>query len=116
MSCIMCKFAEKSLKCKVVYENDKVLAYEDWNPWAPIHITVFPKSHVGLKDKDTEAFKAAITAVETELPTIIQAAGIAKVLRIVRFETEEHITQNMEHFHYHILGSQDMDFDGTLKN
>lgn len=116
MSCIFCKFIDGSIKCSKVFENEAVLAFQDWNPWAPIHITVFPKAHVGLNKKGEAEFTAAIAAVEAAIPEIIAKAGIKTLLRIVRFDTEEHVTQNLEHFHYHILGSTETDAHLELRN
>ena len=56
--CIFCKIANKEIPSKIVLENEKVIAFEDLNPIAPVHILVIPKKHIasvmGLKEEDTE--------------------------------------------------------------
>lgn len=66
-----------------------------------------PKAHVGLKDKGTAAYQQAVAAVEAAVPEIEKICGMAKVFQVIRCEREPHITQNLDHFHYHILGSSD---------
>lgn len=54
--CIFCKIANKEIPSKYVYEDDKVIAFNDINPQAPIHIIVIPKKHMASvleADKDT---------------------------------------------------------------
>ena len=46
-NCLFCKIAEKALDARIVYENSKVIAFEDVNPQAPVHVLVIPKKHVG---------------------------------------------------------------------
>lgn len=42
------KIARKEIPSKVVYEDEKVLAFRDVNPAAPVHILVIPKERNGL--------------------------------------------------------------------
>ncbi|SBS93634.1 protein kinase C inhibitor [Plasmodium ovale curtisi] len=42
------KIARKEMKVDIVYEDDKVLAFNDINPQAPVHILVIPKIRDGL--------------------------------------------------------------------
>ncbi|MGP2527576.1 HIT family protein [Acidaminococcus sp. LBK-2] len=107
MYCLFCRFVNRELPCRIVYETDQVLAYQDWNQWAELHIIVFPKAHIGLKDKDMDAYQQAVSAVEAAVLEIERICGMAKVFQVIRCEREPHITQNLDYFHYHILGSTD---------
>ncbi|XP_021297435.1 adenylylsulfatase HINT1-like isoform X2 [Herrania umbratica] len=42
------KIINKEIPSKVVYEDDKVLAFRDISPQAPTHILIIPKSKDGL--------------------------------------------------------------------
>ena len=44
--CIFCKIAGKEIPAKVIYEDDKILAFPDINPAAPVHLLVIPKKHI----------------------------------------------------------------------
>lgn len=43
--CIFCKIIKKEIPAIIVYEDEKVLAFQDINPQAPVHILVVPKEH-----------------------------------------------------------------------
>ena len=56
--CIFCKIIKKEIPSTIIYEDDKVIAFNDVNPAAPIHILVVPKKHIetllDVSDQDNE--------------------------------------------------------------
>jgi histidine triad (HIT) family protein len=46
VDCIFCKIIEGSIPSKKVFENDRVLAFQDIQPAAPVHILIIPKKHI----------------------------------------------------------------------
>ena len=44
--CIFCKIIKKEIPSTIVYEDEDILAFNDINPVAPVHILVIPKKHV----------------------------------------------------------------------
>ena len=44
--CIFCKIIEGKVPAKIVYQDDLVVAFEDANPAAPIHILIVPRKHI----------------------------------------------------------------------
>ncbi len=52
-TCLFCRIASGDISADTVYEDDDVLAFNDVNPKAPVHILVIPKEHVAtLNDLD----------------------------------------------------------------
>src|SRR5437764_1569666 len=45
-SCPFCAIVERETTADIVHESDRVLAFRDTNPQAPIHVLVIPKQHV----------------------------------------------------------------------
>ena len=45
-NCIFCKIAKGEIKAKIVYEDEKFIAFRDANPQAPDHILIIPKKHI----------------------------------------------------------------------
>ena len=45
-NCIFCKIVNGEIPSEKVYEDDKILAFKDINPIAPIHILILPKKHI----------------------------------------------------------------------
>ena len=44
--CLFCKIMRGEIPSAKVYENDKVYAFRDINPQAPVHVLIIPKKHV----------------------------------------------------------------------
>ena len=44
--CLFCKIRDGEIPGDIVFENDHVIAFNDINPIAPIHILIIPKVHV----------------------------------------------------------------------
>ena len=65
MSCLFCQIVEKKVPAKVAYEDDRVVAFHDIPPQAPVHVLVIPKKHItSLLDmpKATRRWSAAWSA------------------------------------------------------
>jgi len=56
--CIFCKIAKNEVPTKLIYEDEEVVAFNDINPKAPVHILIIPKKHIDsvkdLKPEDKE--------------------------------------------------------------
>ena len=55
MDCIFCKIISGEIPSEKVYESDKVVAFKDINPMAPVHILIIPKEHIEGADKLDES-------------------------------------------------------------
>src|SRR5581483_1055856 len=44
--CLFCKIARREIPASIVYEDDRVLAFNDINPQGPTHVLVVPKQHI----------------------------------------------------------------------
>lgn len=45
-NCLFCKIINKELPSDIVYEDDKIIAFKDIRPKAPIHLLILPKKHI----------------------------------------------------------------------
>ena len=108
MSCLFCKIVAGEIPAAKVYEDDQVIAFNDINPQAPMHVLVVPKQHVptlnDLAKKDDELVGAMVRA----------AAAIAKDrgfdgpgYRTV-FNCNAQAGQSVFHVHLHVLGGRVM--------
>ena len=43
--CVFCKIAAGEIPASVVYEDDKVIAFDDLEPQMPVHTLIIPKQH-----------------------------------------------------------------------
>ncbi|XP_050367261.1 14 kDa zinc-binding protein [Argentina anserina] len=103
------KIIAKEIPSSIVYEDDKVLAFRDINPQAPVHVVIIPKIRDGL----TELGKAESRHVEI-LGQLMYAAkivadkeGILHGFRVV-INNGPDGCQSVYHLHLHLLGGRQM--------
>ena len=62
MACLFCKIVAGEIPATKVHEDDRLIAFNDINPQAPMHVLVVPKLHVATLN-DLSA------ANDTQLPS-----------------------------------------------
>ena len=103
MDCIFCKIVSGDIPSTKVYEDDKVLAFRDINPEAPVHVLVIPKEHIESADKISIDNSAIVAHIFEEIPNIAASAGLTNGYRIIT-NIGEDAGQTVPHLHFHILG------------
>ena len=105
---IFAKILRKEIPAKIVYEDEIVLAFEDINPQAPVHVLVIPKgSYVSFDDfsknsQDLDLFFKTVGKIARDL-------GIVESGYRVVMNHGKDAGQLVPHFHAHILGRKKMD-------
>jgi histidine triad (HIT) family protein len=108
MDCLFCKLTEGSIPSKKVFENDRVLAFHDIAPAAPVHILIIPKKHIATMNDVTEEDDALIAELFTVARQIAKEQGIAESgYRLVNNCNSEG-GQVVYHLHIHLLGGHQM--------
>jgi histidine triad (HIT) family protein len=105
-SCIFCKIIKGEIPCSKVYEDERVLAFDDIHPMAPVHVIIIPKQHIRtMMDVDTSE-DDIMTALNCAAQIIAQKKGIdRKGFRTV-INCNEEGGQVIFHLHMHLLGGK----------
>lgn len=104
--CIFCRIAERRAQAKIVYEDDSVVAFEDANPQAPVHLLVIPRRHVPSLNEfapEDEALVGHLFAVAAQLAR--QRQLTTKGYRTV-VNNGSSAGQSVYHVHVHVLGGR----------
>lgn len=105
MDCLFCKIAAGEIPSKKVYEDEKILAFHDINPEAPVHVLVIPKTHIASMDAVNADNSAAIAYIFEKIPAIAAAAGITNGYRVIS-NCGADAGQSVPHLHFHVLGGK----------
>lgn len=106
MDCIFCKIAKGEIPSAKVYEDEKVLAFRDIEPQAPVHILIIPKEHIKSANEINEENSAIIGHIFSVAAKIAVQEGIAEDgYRIVN-NCGEGGGQTVGHLHFHMLGGR----------
>ena len=107
-NCLFCKIVNREIPAAIVYEDERVLAFNDINPQAPSHVLVIPKRHVtSLNDLGPDD-DALIGEVVRRAAAIASDRGLATGGFRTVFNTGRDGGQTVFHIHLHLLGGRPM--------
>ena len=106
MDCIFCKIANGEIPSTKVYEDDKILAFKDLDPQAPVHILIIPKEHIKWAYDVTPENSGVIAHIFSKIPEIAKSQGLENGFRIVK-NCGESAGQTVHHIHFHLMGGRD---------
>ena len=104
-NCLFCKIVAGEIPSTKVYEDEKILAFRDIAPMAPVHILVIPKMHIGSVAEISEENSAVVAHIFEAIAKIAKAEGLTDGYRVVS-NCGDHGGQTVHHLHFHILGGQ----------
>lgn len=107
-TCLFCKIINRELPASIVYEDDRVLAFNDINPQGPTHVLVVPKQHIGslnelVPDDDGLVGELVRRAAAIAKERTISTGGYRAV-----FNTNADAGQTVFHIHLHLIGGRSM--------
>ncbi|VFQ98523.1 unnamed protein product [Cuscuta campestris] len=103
------KIIAKEIPSTIVYEDEKVLAFRDINPQAPVHVLIIPKLRDGLsqlskaEERHTEILGHLLFAAKV----VAEKEGILDGFRVV-VNNGPQACQSVYHLHLHVLGGRQM--------
>ena len=101
--CLFCKIIKGEIPSTKVYEDEDILAFNDINPAAPIHILVIPKKHIeslAHMQKEDEAIVGKIYGV---INKIAEEKGFKDNGYRVIVNCGKDAGQEVMHLHFHVL-------------
>ena len=108
LDCIFCKISNHELPCMKVFESDRILAFNDIDPKAPVHIIVIPKKHIStindLHESDRKLMGDLIFSAKIIAEKInVQESGFRCILN-----TNNDGGQTVFHIHMHLLAGREL--------
>ncbi len=106
--CLFCKIVRGDIPAKIAWSDDRVVAFHDINPQAPVHLLVIPKKHIASVSAiapEDEALVGHVVRVAGDLAREfgIEAGGYRTVLN-----TGAEAGQTVFHLHLHLVGGRPM--------
>lgn len=99
---IFSRIVSREIPADIVYENDRIIAFRDIAPQAPVHVLVVPK---------TEEYATVVELAAADAPLLAEVVAVADAIarehadgdfRLV-FNTGAGAGQTVFHVHAHVL-------------
>lgn len=107
MDCLFCKIIAGEIPSAKVYEDEKVYAFKDINPVAPVHVLVVPKKHYSsvMEVDDTQIIAHIFEVIQK----LAKELGVSEDgFRIVN-NCGDNGCQSVKHIHFHLIGGRPLD-------
>ncbi|GFN22519.1 MAG: histidine triad nucleotide-binding protein [Thermoanaerobacteraceae bacterium] len=106
--CIFCKIAAGEMASEMVYQDERVVAFKDIRPVAPVHILIIPRKHIPDLTAITEEDAGLIGHLHLVAVKIARELGLAdRGFRLVN-NCKQEGGQVIYHLHYHLLGGRQL--------
>ena len=104
--CLFCKIIAREIPASIVFEDDRVLAFNDINPQGPTHVLIVPKRHIATLNDLAEGDDQIVGEIVRRAAAIAKERGIdAGGFRTV-FNTNRGAGQTVFHIHLHLIGGR----------
>lgn len=103
MNCLFCEIIDGNIPSNKLYEDERVLAFYDINPQAPVHFLVIPKEHIASADAVTADNADIVVYIFSLIPTLAAKAGLTNGYRVIT-NCGPDACQSVPHLHFHVLG------------
>jgi histidine triad (HIT) family protein len=104
--CLFCKIIAGDIPASKVYEDDRLVAFNDIAPQAPMHVLVVPKAHVATLNDLTAAHDGLVGEMTRRAAAIAADRGYAASGYRTVFNCNADAGQAVFHIHLHVLGGR----------
>ena len=102
--CVFCEIAAGVFNTELLFEDDRVVAFRDQNPQAPVHILIIPRNHYeSIKDVTDEGLIGHLFTAAKEVAKKLGITGYRFVIN-----TGPEAGQTVFHLHLHLLAGRPM--------
>ncbi|WP_046214708.1 histidine triad nucleotide-binding protein [Paenibacillus wulumuqiensis] len=102
-NCLFCKIVEGSIPSNKVYEDERLLAFHDIAPAAPVHVLIIPKKHIDSMNEVIEEDLSLIADIHRTAIQLAAELGVADSGYRLINNCGPDSGQAVQHIHYHLL-------------
>jgi histidine triad (HIT) family protein len=104
--CIFCRIVRGEVPAKILFETERVLAFDDLRPQAPVHVLVIPKAHFASLNDASEGSEGLLGELLFAARRAAREKGVAETGFRVVLNTGGDSGQDVLHIHFHVLGGR----------
>ena len=104
--CIFCKIVAGAIPAKLVYEDERAVAFRDINPQAPTHALVIPRAHISSLAEAGEGDESLLGHLLRVAALVARQEGHAEGGYRTVINTGRDAGQTVFHIHVHVLGGR----------
>ena len=107
---VFTKIINREIPARIVWEDERVIAFHDVSPQAPVHVLVIPKQPIESLQTVTDAELELLGHLQRVIASVAEQLGIAESGYRVVTNVGRDGGQSVPHLHYHVLGGRRLDW------
>jgi histidine triad (HIT) family protein len=107
--CLFCRIIRREAPATILFEDDRVLAFEDIRPQAPVHVLVIPKLHIASLGDAPEGSEELLGTCLFAARRAAREKGVAATGYRVVLNTGRDSGQAVHHIHFHVVGGRPLE-------
>ena len=100
------KIIAREIPAKIVFEDDDVIAFQDVNPQAPVHVLIVPKRVIPRLAEANESDQALLGKLILTAMKVARDLGIGESGYRVVINSGPDAGESVQHLHVHLLGKR----------
>ena len=108
LECVFCNIISGRTPAEFVYQDERIVAFRDINPQAPVHVLVVPRRHIPTANDVTAADQALVGELVLVARKVAEMEGVADSGYRLVLNCNENSGQEIYHLHLHVLGGRRM--------
>ncbi len=106
--CLFCRIVSKEIPAEILFESNKLLAFKDIDPQAPVHILIIPKEHITTANDLSNKHKELLGDILLAGKKLASKYDISEDGYRMVFNCNKNGGQAVYHIHLHLLGGRQM--------
>jgi len=104
--CLFCKILKGQIPASIIYEDERLIAFKDINPQAPLHALIVPKRHIASLNELTAEDDELVGEMVRRAAALANQQGYAERGFRTVFNTNAEAGQTVFHIHWHLLAGR----------
>jgi histidine triad (HIT) family protein len=105
-NCLFCRIAGREIPASIVFEDERLIAFNDINPQASTHVLLVPKRHIATLNDLQPGDDAIVGEMVRRAAAIASERGVATGGYRTVFNTNREAGQTVFHIHLHLIGGR----------
>ena len=106
--CLFCRIAAGQIPAKIVYQDERLIAFQDINPQAPMHVLIVPRRHIATLNDLAPGDDGIVGEMVRRSAAIAREHGHADRGYRTVFNCNAEAGQTVFHIHLHVLGGRSL--------
>jgi len=106
--CVFCRIADRDIPSPLLYEDEDIVAFNDLNPQAPVHVLIIPRKHVASVAELANEDIALMGKMLWVAKQLAEELNISESGYRLIANTRADSGQEVPHLHFHLLGGANL--------